>query len=219
MRICFPMGLIPLAVVSLAQAQPAPEQPPVDRTCAVDRDCGSEETCLEGRCAAKAPAPVSATSAFFDSLVLGLGLGAFGELWPYSSVTVPGGSRRQLSVIGGVRFWLGWHLPRRVRLMGLIQIGYASAGGGFAEASRGVMEGAGAEVALEYFTRLKPFVRFTYNALVFPISTSPEGTLANSAFAVALGARLSFFELNLSIGRDFAGGVSPGIGLGVAWIY
>ena len=54
------------------------------------------------------------------------------------------------------------------------------------------------EVALDYFTRVKPFVRFMYNALVVPLRSSAEGTLANSAWFFSAGARLSIVEVHLS---------------------
>ena len=103
--------------------------------------------------------------------------------------------------------------------MVVIEAGYANAGAFPSRAADGIAEGVGLEVSVDYWPKIKPFIRFMYDAVVFPMRTSPEGTLASNAYFFSLGARYGFFELHLSVGRDFAGGVAPGIGFGLSWLY
>lgn len=214
---------LPFVVVLLcaqAQAEDAAASPdagtPVAASsaplaCAAENDCGEGMTCLKGFCA-------PATGGFFDRLTLSLGLGTFGEMFPSSSQKLADGSRGQLSLLGGARFWIGTHLPNRFRLLAVIEFGVGASGTGPSKGSQGILEGAGLEVSLEYFKLLKPFVRFIYNAVVLTLRNG-DGTLAPNAYFVSAGARIWLFELHLSIGRDFAGGVSPGFGLSINWLY
>ena len=165
------------------------------------------------------PTVEPAAASLVERLKLGIGLSTFGDLFPVSTMKVPGTSRGQLSLLGGIRFSIGTHLPDRLRVMAVIEAGYASAGYLPGRAADGVMEGAGLEVSLEYFARIKPFVRFMYNAVVVPLRTNAAGTLASNAYFFSAGARLSIIEVHLAIGRDFAGGLSPGFGLSLGWQY
>ena len=177
--------------------------------CAADSDCPQTATCIGESCT---PTSVVAAPGFFESLTLSLGLGTGVEVFPVSSQKVPGSTRGQFSSLAGIRFSIGTRLPNRFRLLAVIEAGYVSAGYLPGRAADGVMEGAGLELALDYFKRVKPFIRVMYEAVVVPIRTSSEGTLANNAAFVSLGARVSVFELHLSVGRDFAGGISAGLG-------
>ena len=156
-----------------------------------------------------------------DCLVLTLGLGVFGDVFPVSSVKAPGTSRGQLSLMGGARFWIGTRWPNRLALRGVFEIGYATVGPFPDRGSDGLVEGAGLELSLDYFRLVKPFVRFMYNAIVLrfsSIGSTGDGILKNNAYFFVAGAQLSIVEVNLSIGRDLAGGIAPGIGFSVNWM-
>jgi hypothetical protein len=62
-----------------------------------------------------------------------------------------------------------------------------------------------------------------YNAVIARIEVvvarRDDGLLANNAFFFHASAMLSIVEVHLAVGRDFSGGVSPGVGFSVAWIY
>jgi hypothetical protein len=169
-----------------------------------------------------APEP-SALSKFADRLGLSIGLGTFGELFPYSSVNVPGTSRGEISMFGGARFWLGTQLPGWWRLLGVLEFGVAFAGSLPARGADAVLEGAGIEVGFEYFAKVKPFVRFIYDAQVFAVRNSTEGTLSQNAFFVGGGVRIPVnvlsIDVHLSVGQDFAGGIAPGLGFSLSWQY
>lgn len=155
-----------------------------------------------------------------DRLVLGIGLGTFGEIFPLSSQKSPAASNGQLSLLGGARFWIGTQLPKRVRVMLVIDAGVADTGANPLKGSKAILEGAGGEVALELFDLVKPFVRFTYQALVFSLNTNlDQGALAYSAAYVSVGARIRYLDLHLNLGGDYSGGVSVGLGLGLQWMY
>ncbi len=220
MRLNLWLGLVPLAIGSLAIAQPAAaaatdEAAPA--TCDIDSDCSTGLSCVDAICIAM---PVDDS---FKGLIgrfrLTLGLSTFGELFPVSSEQIPNGTRGQLSLLGGTRFSIGTRLPSRFRAMLVIEAGYGMAGVAPGRGADGVLEGAGVELSLDYFRRVKPYVRFMYNARVVPIRTSPEGTLAPNAFYVSAGARIRIVEIHLSFGRDFAGGISPGFGFALGWLY
>ena len=160
---------------------------------------------------------------FEDCLVLTIGLGVFGDAYPVSSVKAPGTSRGQRSLMGGARFWIGSRWPNRLALRGVFEIGYATVGPFPGRGSDGLIEGAGLELSLDSFSLLKPFIRFMYNAVVLRIasirSATPDDILQNNAFFFEAGAQLSVVEVHLSIGRDFAGGLAPGIGFSVNWMH
>jgi hypothetical protein len=197
---------------SVAQAETAVQAAPPPLACGPEGACPEGTSCLAGYC-------VPGTPSFFDRLSLSIGLGAFGEMFPVSSQKVPGDSRGQISMLGGARFWIGTHLPDRFRLLAVLEFGFATAGSGPASGPQGMLEGAGLEVTLETFKWPKPFLRFIYNAQVFSVRTTNNGAIADNAYFVSAGVRISIAELHLSIGRDFAGGFSPGFGLSVGWLY
>lgn len=157
-----------------------------------------------------------------DCLVLTLGLGVFGDVFPISSVKAPGTTRGQRSLMGGARFWIGSRWPDRVALRGVFEIGYATVGPFPDRGSDGLVEGAGLELSLDYFRLPKPFIRFMYNAIVLRIASirSPagDGILKNNAWSIVAGVQLSIVEVHLSIGRDLAGGIGPGFGFSVNWM-
>lgn len=176
------------------------------------------------------PEPTTTTSActaarfsFEDCLVLTLGLGVFGDFFPTSSVKAPGTTRGQRSLMGGARFWIGTRWPNHLALRGVFEIGYATVGPFPDRGSDGLVEGGGLELSLDYFRLVKPFVRFMYNAIVLRIasirSAKGDGILQNNAWFAVAGVQLSIVELNLSLGRDLAGGLAPGIGFSVNWMY
>lgn len=186
--------LLALALLSAAEAQPSAPLPP----------------------------PCYATS-FTDCFALTIGLGVFGDAYPFSSVTAPDTGFAQRSLIGGARFWLGTRWPNRFAVRGVFDFGYVTVGPFPTRGTDGIVEAAGLEVSLDTFSLVKPFVRFMYNAVIARIAAvvtgKDDGLLVNNAFFFHAGAMLSIVELHLSVGRDFAGGVSPGIGFSVAWIY
>jgi hypothetical protein len=160
---------------------------------------------------------------FNECLVLTLGLGAFGEVFPLSSVKAPGTERPQRSLLGGARFWLGTRWPNHLALKGVFEIGYATVGPFPGRGVDGLVEGAGLELSLDTFALVKPFVRFMYNAIVlrFPsmVGVAPSDELKANAFSFAAGAQVSIVEVHLSVARDLAGGVGPGLGFSVNWTY
>ena len=81
------------------------------------------------------------------------------------------------------------------------------------------MVGFGAEVDLEYFDAVKPFVRFTGDVRVAEFSGSSHGKLTDTAYMFATGIHVSVADVHILLGRDFAGGFSPGIGIGIGWMY
>lgn len=165
--------------------------------------------------------PCNATS-FFDCLVLTVGAGAFGDAYPLSSVTAADTRGPQRSLIGGLRFWLGTRWPNVVALRGVFEFGYVTVGPFPTRGSDGLMESAGLEVSLDTFTWVKPFVRFMYSVVIqrFTPFLDPEreDLLQANAFQFHAGVLVRVVEVHLSVARDFAGGVSPGIGLSLAWI-
>jgi len=241
MRLQLGLSLALFSIGSLVHAQPASEEPaaaPADPVaCSADADCAAPATCVDSVCTAPAapaapapapavsvappevtpPAPPSAFRTFLDSLNLSLGLSAFGEFFPVSTVKVPDSTRGQFSLLGGVRFAMGTHLPNWFRLLGVIEAGYATAGLP-SRGSDGVMEGAGVELSLERY-KIRPFIRFMYDAVVVSVRKNERAPLAWNAYFFSVGARLSIVELHLSVGRDFAGGVAPGLGLSIGWLY
>lgn len=176
---------------------------------------GAEPEAVTSRCDA-------ARFSFEECLVLTVGVGVFGDAFPVSSVKAPGTTRAQRSLMGGARFWIGTRWPNRFALRGVFEIGYATVGPFPDRGSDGLVEGAGLELSLDSFRLLKPFVRFMYNAIVMRIasirSATGDGILRNNAWFVVAGVQLSIVEVHLSIGRDLAGGIGPGVGFSVNWI-
>lgn len=168
------------------------------------------------------PAPCYEVS-FTNCFGLSIGLGVFGDAYPFSSVTAPDTGGPQRSLMGGARFWLGTRWANRFAVRGVFDFGYATVGPFPTRGSDGIIEAAGLELTLDSFSLIKPFVRFMYNAVIARIAAVVTGKddrlLANNAFFVHAGAMLSVVEVHLSVGRDLSGGVSPGLGFSVAWIY
>ena len=218
MRLNVLLGLMPLVIAGLARAQPAAESAPEVR-CTDESDCTDSAACLSGFCAPRSTAPINTYKGFSQRLTLSIGLSTFGEVFPVSTAKVPGTSRGQFSLLAGLRFAIGTRLPSWFRVLVVIEAGYTSAGYLPTRAADGVMEGAGLEISLDRYKRVQPFIRFMYCAVVVPLRTTGEGTLAYNAYFFDAGVRINIFEINLSIGRDFAGGIAPGIGLGVGWLH
>jgi len=170
-----------------------------------------------------APNPCDKGGTLDECLVLTLGLGVFGDVYPVSTVKAPGTTRPQRSLMGGARFWIGTRWPNRLALRGVFGIGYATVGPFPGRGSDGVVEHAGLELSLDYFSLFKPFIRFMYNAVVFRLSSIRSGTddgiLKTNAFFFEAGTQISIVEVHLAIGRDFAGGIAPGIGFSVNWMH
>jgi hypothetical protein len=225
MRLPLLLRLLPLAIGSLAHAQEPATAESHGLVCSADADCAAPATCVEKVCTAPTavpvapPPPPSAFTAFTDRFVLTIGLGTAIEVFPSSPVKVPGTSRGQFSFFGTTRFMIGTRLPERFRFMAVIELGYVTSGYLPSRGADGLSEGAGLELSLDYFATVKPFIRFMYTALVVPLRSSPEGELAYNAYFVSAGIRFLIFDLHLSVGKDFAGGVSPGIGLGLNWLH
>lgn len=162
------------------------------------------------------------SSTFTDCLVLTLGLGVFGDVTVLSSVSSPSTGRPQRSLLGGARFWIGTRWPQRVALRAVFDFGYVTVGPFPTRGSDGIFEAAGVELTLDLFSRVKPFVRFMYEGVVQRIaavlSRSDDGILRNNALAFHVGAMISVVDVHLTVGRDFAGGFSPGLGFSVAWL-
>lgn len=167
-----------------------------------------------------APTPEPACG-FVDCLVLTLGVGIASDAYPLSSAKNADG-KPQHSFLGGARFWIGTRWPHRLALRGVFDFGYVTVGAIPKRGSDGLMESAGLEVSLDTFDLVKPFVRFRYEAVVQRIAAIVSGTddkiLKANALALHAGVFIGFVDLHLAVARDFAGGVSPGIGFSVAWI-
>lgn len=157
-------------------------------------------------------------SAFGGRVTLSMGFGTFGETFPVSSVKVPGQDRGQFCFMAGMSFFLGAKLPWNFRGLVVGQIGYSSSGIFPPRAADGLSEGIGFDLTFERW-KVQPFVRALYTALVFQLREKPEGALAYNASFVSVGAKFSVLEAHVSIGKDFAGGISPGFGLGLNLIY
>ena len=172
--------------------------------------------------AAPDSSPPCNTRSFLDCLVLTVGAGTFGEAYPLSSVTAPDGTGPQRSLIAGVRFWLGTRWPDLLALRGVAEFGYVTVGPFPTRGSDGIMESIGLEVSLDTFTWVKPFVRFMYSFVIQRIASFADRNRVDLLQANALqfqaGVLVRVFELHLSVARDFAGGISPGIGFSLAWI-
>lgn len=169
------------------------------------------------------PPPCNATS-FVDCLVLSIGLGLSGDAYAPSSVSESDTGKPQRSLLGGFRFWLGTRWPNVLALRGVFDFGYVTVGPFPTRGTDGLFEAAGLELSLDMFSLVKPFVRFMYEAVIQRLPNmgafvNDTGVLKSNAFFFQAGAMLSVVELHLSIGRDFAGGVAPGLGFSLAWIY
>lgn len=171
---------------------------------------------------ASAPAADCAATSFIDCLQLTLGLGVFGDAYAFSSVNAPDTGKGQRSLMGGLRFWIGTRWPGRVALRGVFDFGYVTVGPFPTRGTDGLKEAAGLEVSLDTFALVKPFVRFMYDVVIQRIGAVTRdpgnGELKSNAFLFHAGAFFRFVEVHLALGRDYAGGFSPGIGFSVAWI-
>ncbi len=208
-----------LAFSSAALAQTATPEPVAPApVAAATAPCAEDDPC-----AAPAPVPITSARTFFGQLVLTIGLGVWGDVYPVSTVKMAGTSSPQRSLMGGTRFWLGTRLPGWFALRGTFEIGYVTVGPFPGRGIDGIFEGAGLELSLDHFQSLKPFIRFMYDAVVIPISSvgkaTPDPTLAPNAFFFHVGVRYSIAELHLAVGRDFSGGVAPGIGFSLSWMH
>ena len=192
---------------------PAAFGPLAAGTCRADYHCPGRERCIDNVCTV----PVSQSSTTGSGVSVNVGM--FGELFPISSVRVPGSSSSyQMSVLAGLRVGVGYHLPKWLRAMGVLEGGYTAAGKAPGKGEQGLSIGFGVEGDLDYFQTIKPFLRFTYDVVVTRLSSSGEGRLADSAWLFAAGIRINIVDLHLMVGSDFAGGISPGIGFGFGWM-
>ncbi len=161
------------------------------------------------------PVATPVEQGFLSKLKLTIGLGVYGDAYPVSTV--------KRSLTGGSRFWLGTRLPGVLALRGVFELGYVTVNPFPGRGSDGIQEGAGLEVALDYFPNLKPFIRFMYDAIVIRLSSigaaGSDGILLNNGFFVHLGARYGAIELHLGFGRDLSGGFAPGIGFSLNWLH
>lgn len=198
------MGLF-LAILLCAAEPAAAAAPPVTETPPV--------------AAAPAPVPIDDQYTWFSGRVrLSMGLGTFGEAFPVSSTKVPGLDRGQFNFFAGMQFFLGASLPYDLRALIVGAIGYVSTGIFPPRAADGLAEGIGLEVSFDRFL-FKPFVRAMYGATVVALRENAAGTLAYHTGWGSAGVKVSVLEVHLNVGRDFAGGVSVGIGTGLRLVY
>jgi hypothetical protein len=199
---------------------PTPEAPLPPGGCRADYQCPGRERCVDNVCTPPGGSRSSGgSSGSGGGSRVSLAIGLFGELFPLSSVKVPGSSSSyQMSVLAGGRVGVGYLMPKVFRAMGIIEGGYCAAGKEPGKGEQGGAVGFGAEGDLELLESIKPFVRFTYDVLIARISSNGSGRLAESAYVFAVGIRVLVFDFHVMLGNDFAGGFAPGIGFGVGWV-
>lgn len=149
-----------------------------------------------------------------------LGVAAFGDVAPVSTLVVPSNhEQRQMSVYTGVRLLTAFPLTVPWFLVIAADGGYVAAGLRPGDGNDGLMAGiaAGAEYELNPLP-LRATARFRYQIQLAHFARGPNGTLADWVLQLSLGLRVArVAEVSVFIGRDYAGGFAPGIGVALGY--
>ena len=148
-----------------------------------------------------------------------LGALAFGDVFPVSDQTVPGQpDQKQMSVYTGGRLLLGIDFDDPFTAELGTDLGYVASGLRPGNGNDGAM--AGVLAGLEYRVHPLPveaLLRLRAQVLLQHWATS-TGTLSGWAAQLQLGIRFwRVLEISALVGRDYAGGFAPGIGVGIGY--
>jgi hypothetical protein len=160
-------------------------------------------------------APVRLPNSTFE-----LGVAAFGDVAPVSTLTVPNNpEQRQMSVYTGIRLLAALPLSAPWWLVVAADGGYVAAGHMPGDGNDGVMAGAafGAEYEINPLP-LRATARLRYQIQLAHFARGTNGTLADWVLQLQLGLRIArIVEGSVFFGRDYAGGFAPGIGLAIGY--
>lgn len=149
-----------------------------------------------------------------------LGVMVFGDVAPVSTLVVPSNpDQRQMSVYTGVRLLAALPVTGAWFFVIAADGGYVAAGHQPGDGNDGVMAGTafGAEYQLSPLP-LRATARLRYQIQLAHFARGGNGTLADWVLQLSLGLRVArIAEVSVFIGRDYAGGFAPGIGLALGY--